>query len=101
MRPVTRALKAFFRCPRERRAANLDAAAFDHQVVLWSTVQNGVYGRLDPKSGQWPVFYLRVELAQTARAAPPPRRRTNGEMRSRPPERASGVRARFAHRRLN
>src|ERR1700757_393842 len=67
MRPVTRALKAFFRCPRERRAANLDAAAFDHQVVLWSTVQNGVYGRLDPKSGQWPVFYLRVELAQTAR----------------------------------
>jgi hypothetical protein len=70
MRPVTRALKAFFRCPRERRAANLDAAAFDHQVVLWSTVQNGVYGHLDPKSGQWPVFYLRVELAQTARAAP-------------------------------
>ena len=53
--PTTRAVK-LFPLPKERRAANLNTATFDHQGVLWFTRQNGVYGRLDPKSGTMPVF---------------------------------------------
>src|SRR6202035_4915653 len=53
--PATRAVK-LFPLPKERRAANLNTAAFDHQGVLWFTGQNGVYGRLDPKSGTMAVF---------------------------------------------
>jgi len=47
--PATRGVK-LFPLPRERRNANLNTATFDRQGVLWFTGQNGVYGRLDPKS---------------------------------------------------
>src|SRR3954454_1337583 len=53
--PATRAVK-LFPLPKERRAANLNTATFDHQGGLWFTGQNGVYGRLDPKSGTMAVF---------------------------------------------
>jgi virginiamycin B lyase len=53
--PATRAVK-LFPLPKERRNANLNTATFDHQGALWFTGQNGVYGRLDPKSGAMAVF---------------------------------------------
>ena len=53
--PTTRAVK-LFPLPKERRDANLNTATFDRQGVLWFTGQNGVYGRLDPKSGMMAVF---------------------------------------------
>ena len=53
--PPTRAVK-LFPLPKERRDANLNIATFDRQGVLWFTGQNGVYGRLDPKSGTMAVF---------------------------------------------
>jgi virginiamycin B lyase len=53
--PATRAVK-LFPLPKERREANLNTATFDRQGVLWFTGQNGVYGRLDPKSGTMAVF---------------------------------------------
>ena len=53
--PATRAVK-LFPLPKERRDANLNTATFDRQGVLWFTGQNGVYGRLDPKSGTMAVF---------------------------------------------
>jgi virginiamycin B lyase len=36
--------------------ANLNTAAFDGSGVLWFTGQSGVYGRLDPGTGQVQVF---------------------------------------------
>jgi virginiamycin B lyase len=36
--------------------ANLNTASFDADGVLWYTGQNGVYGRVDPESGQVDVF---------------------------------------------
>src|SRR5215472_1821450 len=48
--PATRSV-SLFPLPKERRNANLNTATFDRQGVLWFTGQNGVYGRLDPKSG--------------------------------------------------
>ena len=53
--PATHAVK-LFPLPKERRDANLNTATFDRQGVLWFTGQNGVYGRLDPKSGTMAVF---------------------------------------------
>ena len=53
--PTTRAVK-LFPLPKERRDANLNTATFDRQGALWFTGQNGVYGRLDPKSGMMTVF---------------------------------------------
>ena len=53
--PATRAAK-LFPLPKERRNANLNTATFDHQGVLWFTGQNGIYGRLDPKTGAMAVF---------------------------------------------
>src|SRR6516164_5761930 len=53
--PATRGVK-LFPLPKERRNANLNTAAFDRQGVLWFTGQNGIYGRLDPKSGAMTVF---------------------------------------------
>ena len=52
---ATRAAK-LFPLPKERRNANLNTATFDRQVVLWFTGQNGIYGRLDPRSGTMSVF---------------------------------------------
>jgi virginiamycin B lyase len=40
----------------ENRRANLNTAAFDGSGVLWFTGQSGIYGRLDPATGQLDVF---------------------------------------------
>jgi virginiamycin B lyase len=53
--PATRAVR-LFPLPKERSGANLNTATFDRRGVLWFTGQNGVYGRLDPKSGTMSVF---------------------------------------------
>lgn len=42
--------------PAGRDYANLNTAAFDGDGVLWFTGQAGVYGRLDPASGEMRVF---------------------------------------------
>jgi len=42
--------------PAGRRNANLNTAAFDGAGVLWFTGQNGIYGRLDPATGDMAVF---------------------------------------------
>lgn len=48
--PATKAVTAF-PLPRTRGHANLNTAAFDGAGMLWFTGQNGIYGRLDPRSG--------------------------------------------------
>ena len=45
-----------FPLPADRPDANLNTAAFDLDGRLWFTGQNGVYGRLDPASGEMAVF---------------------------------------------
>ena len=45
-----------FPLPADRPDANLNTAAFDARGQLWFTGQNGVYGRLDPGSGEMAVF---------------------------------------------
>jgi virginiamycin B lyase len=42
--------------PAGRANANLNTATFDRSGVLWFTGQNGIYGRLDPGSGEVRVF---------------------------------------------
>lgn len=42
--------------PPDRPNANLNTAAFDRNGILWFTGQNGIYGRLDPESGDMQVF---------------------------------------------
>lgn len=42
--------------PAGRGNANLNTAAFDGDGVLWFTGQNGIYGRLDPATGDMAVF---------------------------------------------
>ena len=42
--------------PAERPNANLNTAAFDGNGILWFTGQNGIYGRLDPTTGEMRVF---------------------------------------------
>src|SRR5438552_3633769 len=53
--PATHGVK-LFPLPEERRNANLNTAVFDRQGVVWFTGQNGIYGRLDPKTGTIAVF---------------------------------------------
>lgn len=53
--PRTRAVKAF-PLPRDSGYANLNTAAFDGAGILWFTGQSGIYGRLDPRSGELRVF---------------------------------------------
>jgi virginiamycin B lyase len=45
-----------FPLPAESGYANLNTAVFDRNGILWFTVQNGVYGRLDPSSRDMQVF---------------------------------------------
>ena len=45
-----------FRLPPGRPAANLNTAVFDPAGTLWFTGQNGVYGRLEPGTGEIEVF---------------------------------------------
>ena len=45
-----------FPLPADRPGANLNTAAFDGDGVLWFTGQSGIYGRLDPATGEIAVF---------------------------------------------
>lgn len=45
-----------FDLPSDRRDANLNTAVFDPSGTLWFTGQAGVYGRLDPGTGDIAVF---------------------------------------------
>jgi virginiamycin B lyase len=45
-----------FDLPGDRPNANLNTAAFDGNGILWFTGQNGIYGRLDPATGEMQVF---------------------------------------------
>jgi virginiamycin B lyase len=42
--------------PEDRPGVNLNTASFDGEGKLWFTGQGGVYGRLDPVSGEMTVF---------------------------------------------
>jgi virginiamycin B lyase len=53
--PATKAVRAF-PLPPARDYVNLNTAAFDKTNVLWFTGQNGVYGKLDPRSGAMQVW---------------------------------------------
>ena len=45
-----------FPLPAESGYTNLNTAAFDPNGILWFTGQNGIYGRLDPATGELQVF---------------------------------------------
>jgi virginiamycin B lyase len=53
--PTTKAVK-LFSLPKAGTNANLNTAAFDAQGRIWFTGQAGIYGRLDPKSGDINVW---------------------------------------------
>jgi virginiamycin B lyase len=53
--PATREITRY-PLPEDAGYANLNTAAFDGDGVLWFTGQNGIYGRLDPASGEMGVF---------------------------------------------
>ncbi|HET9903226.1 MAG TPA: lyase [Xanthobacteraceae bacterium] len=53
--PADHAVK-LFRLPGERSNANLNTGVFDHDGIFWFTGQNGIYGRLDPKTGDMTVW---------------------------------------------
>jgi virginiamycin B lyase len=53
--PATLAVDVF-PLPPERLDANLNTATFDGDGTLWFTGQNGVYGRLEPGTGEMEVF---------------------------------------------
>jgi virginiamycin B lyase len=53
--PETEEVQKFL-LPAENGYANLNTAAFDPNGILWFTGQNGIYGRLDPSSGEMQVF---------------------------------------------
>lgn len=53
--PKTREVTVW-RLPESAGYANLNTAIFDLQGVHWFTGQSGVYGRLDPRSGDMKVF---------------------------------------------
>src|SRR4026208_815507 len=53
--PKTRAVN-IWRRPADSGYTNLTPAIFDGKGVHWFTGQSGIYGRLDPKSGEMKVF---------------------------------------------
>jgi virginiamycin B lyase len=53
--PATSEVKRF-PLPADRPGANLNTAVFDRRGILWFTGQSGVYGRLDPASGEMAVY---------------------------------------------
>jgi virginiamycin B lyase len=53
--PKTRAVRAW-KLPESAGYANLNTAVFDPKGVHWSTGQSGLYGRLDPRTGEMQVF---------------------------------------------
>jgi len=53
--PGTKEVKSW-PLPKERADANLNTAAFDGAGRIWFTGQNGIYGRLDPNTGDMAVW---------------------------------------------
>lgn len=53
--PSTRAVR-LWPLPEDAGYANLNTAAFDLRGVIWFTGQSGVYGRLDPRTGDMKVW---------------------------------------------
>jgi virginiamycin B lyase len=53
--PATREVKAW-KLPADRANANLNTPAFDGRDRVWFTGQSGIYGRLDPKTGEMQVW---------------------------------------------
>ncbi len=53
--PLTSQVRRF-PLPANRANASLNTATFDKRGVLWFTGQSGIFGRLDPKTGQMEVF---------------------------------------------
>ena len=53
--PKTEALKVW-KLPEDTGYANLNTGAFDGAGTHWFTGQNGIYGRLDPRSGEMKIF---------------------------------------------
>jgi virginiamycin B lyase len=53
--PGSRDVKVW-KLPQDTGYANLNTAIFDGKGVHWFTGQSGIYGRLDPKSGDMQVF---------------------------------------------
>ena len=53
--PKTEVLKVW-KLPEETGYANLNTGAFDGAGIHWFTGQNGIYGRLDPRSGEMKIF---------------------------------------------
>ena len=51
----TRAVKVW-KLPEDSGYTNLNTAIFDKSGVHWFTGQSGIYGRLDPKSGEMKLF---------------------------------------------
>ena len=45
-----------WKLPEETGYANLNTGTFDADGIHWFTGQNGIYGRLDPKTGEMKVF---------------------------------------------
>src|SRR5712675_2082475 len=45
-----------FRLPEKEAYANLNTGIFDSNGIYWFTGQSGIYGRLEPKSGDMTVF---------------------------------------------
>jgi len=45
-----------WKLPEDVGYANLNTGAFDGDGIHWFTGQNGIYGRLDPKSGEMTIF---------------------------------------------
>lgn len=53
--PATEEVK-LFPLPESTGYANLNTATFDLQGICWFTGQSGIYGRVDPQSGELRVF---------------------------------------------
>jgi len=53
--PKTRAVKVW-ELPADAGYMNLNTATFDGKGVHWFTGQSGIYGRLDPRSGEMKLF---------------------------------------------
>ena len=53
--PATHEVKTW-KLPKDRANANLNTPAFDGSGRIWFTGQSGIYGRLDPKTGEMQVW---------------------------------------------
>lgn len=54
--PRTLSIKTF-PLPKNTGYANLNTATFDSRGVLWFTGQSGIYGRLNPRTGEMRIFH--------------------------------------------